>query len=107
MKKDKEVKEETAVYSWDSSPAYLSLVAIGEEGVYITNTKIICKLPNLRESFRECALTKEFRSHYRSVFRKSPALLSGHFRTYMRILSYTILTRYSRTPWSRMAKIRV
>ena len=55
MKKDKDVREETAVYSRDSSCACLSILAKGEEGVYIKNIKSLCELSSLRESFRECA----------------------------------------------------
>jgi len=39
MKKDNEVKEEIAVYSWDSYPTCLSFLSKGEGKVYIRKYK--------------------------------------------------------------------
>jgi len=55
IKKNKEGREETDVYLRDSSCACLSILAKGQEGVYIKNTKSLCQLSNLWESFREFA----------------------------------------------------
>jgi len=77
----------------DACPTCLSFLAMGEE-VYRNNTKSVCELPNLRTSFRECAETKEFQSQFVQYSENPSVLHSGHFRTCMRILTYTIQARY-------------